>query len=137
LAPGHDFGRLFNSDSDLDLSVISDHLFNRVAAAASQFSRDFKDGTIQPRTDYERALWEANVAFGERNLPRGFFDPNKIPNLNRYPLVQGISQSMWSLVARLSATAGAPKVKRASIRVYRDWQSFIRRVSVNLQAAIT
>jgi hypothetical protein len=91
---------------------------------------------MTPRHQHERDLWEENLAFGERNIPHGFFDPNKVPNFDRYPVVRQVNQSMWALVKKLEVTPGAPRVRRASTRVYRDWQSFIERVSFNLMAAL-
>jgi len=136
LAPPPDFGRPFGGKSDLDLSIISDDLFHRVSSAFSSFSADYRTGTVTPRTQHERDLWDSNLAFGERNIPKGFFDPKKVPNFDRYPVVQRVNQSMWMLVKRLEVTPGAPRVHRASSRVYRDWPSFIERVSFNLWAAL-
>lgn len=136
LAPPPDFGRPFGARSDLDLSIVSSDLFQRVASAFSSFSIDYRAGAVTPRTQHERDLWEDNLAFGERNIPRGFFDPNKVPSFDRYPVVQQVNQSMWALVKKLEVTPGAPQVRRASTRVYRDWQSFIERVSFNLKAAL-
>lgn len=136
LAPPPEFGRPFHSGSDLDLSIVSGDLFQRVASAFSNFSADYRSGAVIPRTPHERQLWDENLAFGMRNIPRGFFDPNKIPNFHRYPIAQQVSQSMWALKKKLEVTPGAPQVRRASTRVYGDWQSFVERVSFNLMAAL-
>lgn len=136
LAPPPEFGRPFGDKSDLDLSVISRALFDRLVSAFAAFSDDYKKGTVLPRNERERELWSANLVFGERNIPRGFFDANKVPNFDRYPVAQQVNQAMWALLKKLEVTVGAPKVRRASTRVYRDWQSFILRVSLNLQAAL-
>lgn len=136
LAPPPEFGRPFDAGSDLDLSIVSGDLFQRVTSAFSNFSADYSSGAVVPRSSHERHLWDENLAFGARNIPRGFFDPNKVPNFDRYPVAQQVSQSMWALVKKLEVTPGAPQVRRASTRVYRDWQSFIERVSFNLMAAL-
>ncbi len=136
LAPPPQFGRPFNAGSDLDLSIISRDLFQRVTSAYSNFSADYSSGAVIPRSSHERNLWEENLAFGARNIPRGLFDPNKVPNFDRYPVVQQVSQSMWALVKKLEVTPGAPRVRRASTRVYRDWQSFIEKVSFNLLSVL-
>lgn len=136
LAPPPDFGRPFGPKSDLDLSVVSSDLFERVTSAFSSFAADYQARTLTPRTQHERALWVSNLEFAERNIPRGFFDPDKVPNFDRYPVVQRVSQAMWALMRKLEVTPGAPRVRRASVRVYRNWQSFIDRVSFNLIAAL-
>lgn len=136
LAPPPYFGRPFSPRSDLDLSIVSGDLFQRVSLAFSNFVVDYRGGVVTPRNQSERGHWDENLAFGERNIPRGFFDPNKVPNFDRYPVVQKINQSMWALVKRLEVTPDAPQVRRASTRVYRDWKSFIEKVSFNLKAAL-
>lgn len=137
LAPAPRYGQPFDEKSDLDLSVISGELFQRVASAFDMFRADYNAGRVTSRSPHEERLWKANVDFGERNIPRGFFDPNKIPNFDRYAVVQLVNQSMWDLLRKLEATPGTPRVQRASTRVYRDWQSFVDRVSLNLKAALS
>jgi len=134
LAPSPSFGRPFSPRSDLDLSVISDDLFRRLATAFSRFSADYETGAIKPRSERERFLWEQNLEFGTRNIPRGFLDSNKIPNFTKYQVAQQINQSMWALVKKLEVTPHAPQVRTASARVYRDWRSFVDRVEFNLRA---
>lgn len=136
LAPAPRFGRPFSEKSDLDLSVISDDLFQRVGSAFEAFRADYRAHTVTPRTPSERKLWDENIVFGERNIPLGFFDTNKVPNLARYEVIQRVNQSMWALLKRLEATSEAPRVRRASTRVYRDWQAFVDRVSLNLKTAL-
>jgi len=136
LKPEPDFGRQFGPRSDLDLGVISKDLFARVASAYEEFSSDLRSGKIAPRSDRERSDWDENVKFGIRNIPRGFFDPDKIPTFNRYPVVQQVGQSMWMLKKKLDVTPGAPQVRKASIRVYRDWQSLIDNKSLNLKSVL-
>ncbi len=136
LSPPPEFGRPFAVRSDLDLCIVSRDLFQRVTASFDEFSADYRSGAVTPRSQHERHLWDENLIFGERNIPQGFFDPNKIPNFDRYPVAQQVSQSMWMLVKRLEVILNAPQVRRASIRVYRDWQSFIDKVSFNLMVAL-
>jgi len=136
LAPAPRFGRPFSEKSDLDLSIISDELFQRVGSAFESFCADYRARKVVPRTIYERRFWDENIAFGERNIPRGFFDANKVPNLARYEVIQRVNQSMWDLLKRLEATAEAPRVRRASTRIYRDWRAFVDRVSLNLKTAL-
>lgn len=135
MAPA-EFGRPFGEQSDLDLAIISTKLFERLNVDFQLFSEDYKAGTISPRNDRERALWKGNLEFGERNVPKGFIDAWKLPNFDRYPVTQQINQAMWKLLKKLETTASAPKIRRASSRVYRNWQSLANRMDVNLVAAI-
>jgi hypothetical protein len=134
LAPPPKFGRPFCNESDLDLSVISRDLFEGLCWAFSKFRNDFRNGHVVPRNERERRFWQANIEFGDRNIPRGFIDANKIPNFSRYHAAQQINQSMWMLLKKLEVTKEAPRVRRASTRLYRDWESFIERVSMNLRS---
>jgi len=136
LAPPPEYGKSFNNRSDLDFSIISVEYFSRLSSTFNQFFSDYEQGKVVPRTDKQKKLWQANIDFGERNIPRGFFDANKLPNYDQYPLVQQINHSMWVLLKRLEITPDVPRVERASVRVYRDWQSFIDRVSLNLQKSL-
>lgn len=136
LAPPPRFGKPFGGDSDLDLSVISAGLFERLVAAFELFAGDYTREGVVPRNDRERTLWEENLTFGKRNIPLGFFDASKLPTFNRYVISQQINQAMWMLLKKLEVTPGAPKVSRASTRVYRDWRCLVDRVSLNLRSAL-
>jgi hypothetical protein len=68
-------------------------------------------------------------------LERGFIDPHKIPNRDRYPEVRAIAQALYEAHEKLRATPGAPDVRKLSVRIYRNWDCFIRQLVINLQAA--
>ncbi len=130
-------GQPFGPQSDLDFSVVSSGLFAHFRELFEAWARDYESGVVKPRNDYVRRLWDDNLAFGRRNLPQGFFDANKIPRFNRYPLAQQVGQALWVLVKKLEQTAAAPVPKRASVRIYDGWDSLISRVSFNLYCALT
>lgn len=136
LSPPPKFGRPFNDRSDLDLSIVSSDLFCRVEAAFQNFSQNYASGLTIPKSPKEKHYWDENIKFGNKNIPKGFFDPDKIPNRELYPIARLVSQAMWELQRKLDATPEAPRVRKASVRVYRDWQSFISRVSFNLAASL-
>lgn len=83
------FGQPFGEHSDLDLAAISAQLFEGLASDFRLFSGDYRAGIVKPKTDHQRKLWESNLEFGERNIPKGFFDAWKIPNslLNLSPIL--------------------------------------------------
>jgi hypothetical protein len=136
MAPPPDFGRQFSKESDLDIAVASSVLFKKCKVAFEQWSLDYKDGTVNPRNDYEKQLWDANIAVVPKTLERGFLDANKIPTFNRYLISQTIHDSMWRLVKKLELSSSAPTVAKASVRVYNDWHSFQKQVRLNLEYAI-
>ena len=136
LAKGAEYGRAFNPKSDLDFSVISSTLFERIVCDSSRFSEEYRGGEIQPRSDREHETWRENFRVFERNIPRGFLDSKMIPSKKRYVSAQAINNAMWLLVEKLRLTARAPTVQNASVRVYRDWTCFVDQVSLNIRRAI-
>lgn len=136
LSPPPEYGRRFSDNSDLDLSIISGSLFASVSATFSKFAADYKDGVVKPKNANQEKYWPNNINFGLHNIPKGFFDPDKIPNLDRYPLAKEVSGAMWRLHERLKVTPGAPIIRGASVRIYKDWNCFLNQVTLNLKAAV-
>ncbi|MCX6864775.1 MAG: hypothetical protein NTV46_00905 [Verrucomicrobia bacterium] len=135
LAPPPKLGQKFGSHSDLDLAVISADLFSRCDADFLRFEEDFKNGLIKPNSPRKERLWPEIVDDLSRTRRRpGFLDTWKIPLLDRYPLAKRIADTCWRLCEKLKATNENYAVTKASIRVYRDYSSFIRQTRVNLYA---
>jgi len=130
------YGRPFDSVSDLDISVVSEQIFQQLSEVFHSWRRDYSQGTVSPRNDRERAYWDENLSFFKRNLPYGFIDSAKLPTFNRYPLVQKIQNAMWELTKKLETTPGVPSPKKASVRVYCSWKDLVSRVSFNLYMAM-
>ena len=136
LAPLPKFGSKFSQKSDLDFSVISSSLFQRLIRDSHLFSKDYRNARIQPRNKRERDFWDANLKLFTRNIRKGFLDSKKIPNYAHYPTAQTINETMWLLVERLKVTANAPTIQKASIRTYQNWESFVNQVSLNLHSTM-
>ena len=128
-----EYGRDFSHYSDLDFAIVSLELFKQFEDTFNEFERDYLSTAISPRHERERVFWGANLEFGKRNLPLGFFDADKIPYFDRYPISQQVGQAMWVVAKKLEVTPETPKVKKASLRVYKNWESLIERVSLNLR----
>lgn len=128
-----DFGKVFGEHSDLDFCIVSRELFSLFCAAFDKFSEDYQSNVVQPRHEREKRFWDENMRFGRRNLPQGFFDADKLPTFDRYEIAQRVRQSMWELQSKLEMTPVAPRVRRASVRVYRDWKSLVERLTINLK----
>lgn len=131
LAPAK-LGTAFNANSDLDLLVISDPLFNIVRNEFCQWSRDFDDGRVSPRNPTEKKFWKDNNKRGHILIQRGFIDQKMIPNFSSYPEVMKISEAMAILIRKLSVTEHAPQPTHASLRCYASWNDFVRQTSLNL-----
>jgi hypothetical protein len=88
-----DFGKAFGAHSDLDFCIVSRELFYMFRAAFDGFVKDYQSQVVQPRTERERIYWDENVRFGNRNLPQGFFDADKLPTFDRYEIAQRVCQA--------------------------------------------
>jgi len=135
LSPGKNIGRPFGKHSDLDLTAICPRLFGILVGTFERWNRDYTIGAISPRNDLERKHWDENKESVPIGIKRGFIDPHKIPNWNRYREAQMVAQTMYVAHEKLKNTLDAPAVRRLSIRVYHDWDSFIRQMALNLRNA--
>ena len=137
LAPAPKLGAAYGRHSDLDFTVVSQELFSAVSHTFRQFANDFVSGRANPRSNAERRLWTENISVVERNLPRGVIDPGKIPTWDSYPIAQRIANTVWSLGKKFQLTSEWEASYRASVRVYRDWESLVQRFVHNLEAALS
>jgi len=133
LSPGKNIGRPFGDHSDLDLTAISLRLFGILVATFERWNKEYMARAVSPRNDSERKRWDENKESVPTGLRRGFIDPHKIPTWNRYPEAQMIAQTMYVAHEKLKNTLNAPAVRHLSVRVYRDWDSFIRQMAINLE----
>jgi hypothetical protein len=137
LSPDPNIRRPFGAHSDLDFTVISPELFQRVRDALELWMSNYASGLAQPRNNKEREFWDANQHSCTSGLKRGFIDPYKIPLFDPYPEAQKVAQAMFLLHEKLKITPGAPIVRKPSLRIYRNWDSFVRQMAINLEAAST
>ena len=131
LAPNK-LGKIFSVTSDLDMFIVSKSLFEALRAEFCQWSLGFESGEVTPRNDSETKYWQDNNKRGPRLIGRGFLDQKMIPLLDQYPVTRKIGQDMWLLVEKLSLTPSAPSAKRADVRCYMSWGSFVRQTSLSL-----
>jgi len=131
LAPNDEYGRPFNNRSDLDFSVISSVLFENCVAAFELWLDDYKNGRVSPRNPNQEFFWKSNATSVPNNITRGFIDPHKIPTHKRYQIACDILDSRFRLHEKLKMTGYAPRVRKVTIRVYRDWWAAIRQFKIN------
>jgi hypothetical protein len=130
-------GQPFGGQSDLDLVVVSDTFFERLRGDFCSWEHDYETGGVTPKNTKERGYWDDNVRRGPQVISRGFLDARMVPSMSRYPCAEVTAQTMFLLTRKLSETPKAPSVSQASVRVYRDWDAFVRQIDRNLQASIT
>ena len=136
MAGGEGFGRIFSQSSDLDLAIVSEHLFESMTETFERWKEDYRNKVVSPRNQTEQHYWTENIKFAGRNIGLGFMDANKLPTLNQYPLAQRLNHTIWALRARLESTTSIPVPKKASLRVYRSWRALVERISFNLLTAM-
>jgi hypothetical protein len=129
-SPFPEFGRPFGKHSDLDLSIVEQGLFLKLEKDFRTWKEDVEAGTARPRNAKEAQFWPENIRILPQNFALGFVDPYKIPL--RYGTAQIVVQTEWTVLTRMKMTSGVPEIRRVSTRVYRDWNSFIQRMDLNL-----
>ncbi len=123
LASSPSYGRAYDANSDLDFVLVSDRLLSDLANNFWQWKADFEEGRVRPATPEQERYWPANAANVPSNLRRGFIDGNKVPYMFRYSTAQQIGETMSWVKRKLGKTPGAPPARRASIRIYLNWDS--------------
>lgn len=128
-------GKSFDHTSDLDLLAVSPRLFHSFRSDFMQWAADFHSGHVQPANPTEEGHWVDNKRRGSDILRRGFMDSWMIPSRPSYTVAQRTANWMWHLVKKLARTDSAPKPKKATLRVYRSWESAVEQISLNLKHA--
>lgn len=135
LAPPPKTGKRFDRESDLDWSAVSQELFDRCKENFESWTRDYRNGVVKPRNQTEKYYWDDNSTLCPKAITRGFIDPFKIPTWDRYPLSQLVGNTMWCVAKKCQSTDEAPRFKKSTIRVYRNWSAFIKQLAINLEFA--
>ncbi len=116
------------------MTIISSRQFEHLRDAFGRWEQDYTHGVVRPRHEREKALWDENQHNCPLALEHGFIDPHKIPTWSRYPEAQAVMDALWRVCEKLKVTPHAPNVRKVSLRVYRDWDSFVRQMAINLEA---
>lgn len=135
LSPDKNLGRSFGAYSDLDFSAASLDLFERLSETFFRWSEDYAHGRVSPRNEREQVLWDDNKQRCPYSIKRGFIDPYKIPTFHDYPEAKKVAQALYEINEKLKVTPEAPNIRKTSLRVYRDWDSFVCQMAINLKAA--
>lgn len=126
------FGKIFDKDSDLDLFIISDYLFEKMKNDFEIWSLDYKEGIVKPK-EYELKYWDDNYSQVPKNIKKGFLNSDRVPNRENYKTIKIINQAMSDLKKKLEKTTNAPLIKKASVRCYKNWDSYVQQMLINLK----
>ena len=122
--------------SDLDVFAVSERLFDGFRGDFERWSDDYDSGAVVPGSEKERECWRANRQEGPGSIDRGFLDSWRVPNRPSYPVFSKTNARLAGLKAILRKTDACPKPqKMLTLRCYRDWQSYERQLSLNLETA--
>lgn len=129
----YNYGRKFSENSDLDFAIINEKLF-------SGSVNDFK--LWKSKTDnnqYEESVknrfWSDNQTNLKHQIKRGFIDTYKVPNFTEFTTTQQINQSLSLIVVNLQKYQNI-KVKEASVRIYKDWNTFNKQLRINIESVL-
>ena len=129
-------GTPFGPKSDLDLFLVSSDFFARVEEDFLRWRSEYGRGEVTPRNEQEAKYWDDHRRRGPEIIQRGFLDAWMIPSWDQYETGQHVAQTMSLLKRKLEATPSGPVVRKASVRVYRDFKSLVEQESINLYHAM-
>lgn len=131
------YGTPYTKDKDLDFMIIDEVLFSKLEAEFGVWEKAYvNDGIMHPRHEREKELWDDHM----KNLPRsfgwGYIDTYKMPNRNEYlPVTSKVNNTMAMVVRNLKMKHGF-STKKASMRVYKDFESYFCQQNRNIEAII-
>jgi len=130
-------GKAFSNNSDLDLAVVSHHYFLECEMEFLKFKKDYEEKSITPANSRQTELWPEIISDIDRQRrTSGFIDIFKIPTLQGYPVAKNSINTCWRVTERLKLTPFGPKVKKCSIRVYRNTESFMKQNNINFRCCL-
>jgi len=126
------FGERFGQNSDLDMLAISDKIFYELCKEFEIWKDEIIKGIVKPSTGREKYLWPKLIDNElPSNIKKGFIDSHKI--YRKYPTTRKIRYLVKELKDKLKNDKDAPKVRDASLRIYKDWEAFINQRYIDLE----
>jgi hypothetical protein len=127
---GNKFGRKFvNKVSDIDFFIVNKEMFDDFLGELSIYSRITNEISRNKYFDSNLKLLQTTSKFG-------YLDQNKFPNDALFPRVSKTYSVLRKLLEIMGDTPKCPQPKDASIRVYRDWDSCVNRITLNVVDAL-
>lgn len=130
ISPPPDYGKDFDSHSDLDFSIVSSRLFKELEIEFANWVDLFEREEIKSFNPTEENYWKQNVGSGNGQIEKGFIDTKFIPNREQFLLTKKINSSMWQIKNSLEANHKI-LVTKATASIYKDWKSFAARLNRN------
>lgn len=132
----HNYGADYKKESDLDFMIIDDSLYNKLSQEFIIWKQAYHDGSMKPHTDKEMAYWDENIINLRRNIGLGFIDTNKMPNRqDLLPVNSKVNNTMSMVIRKLQSEHGF-STNRASMRVYKDIDSYFTQQNRNINSIL-
>ncbi|EMX6285409.1 hypothetical protein [Providencia sp. PROV257] len=128
MATNPKYGTIYTKDSDIDVSIVSDVLFEKSITFFNKWKDEYEGKNISPKPP-EKKFWDDNLITVSNNIKRGFIDSYKIPNLyDDY----NVNQSLYLFSKDLANALETTDKFNVSARIYKDWKSFEKQYLINL-----
>ena len=133
-----DYGTPYSKISDLDFMIIDEKLFLDLVSEFNVWKDAYlENDELIPKNDIEKMYWDENI---NRTLPStinmGFIDTKFMPNRpSHLPINANINNTMSNVTSRLKVKHGFI-TKGASVRIYKDIDSFYCQQCRNIDAII-
>jgi len=131
-----EWGKPFDSSSDLDFALISQPLFQALVKNLNSWIDDLKSRRLNPSLE-EMQNWLSNIDVLKNSLDRGFLQSSLFPYTDNYLTAKKLQSTMWLLKKRISATNNVPQIAKSSIRVYFDWSHCLKQLYITFNHAIS
>ena len=135
---GYDnYGAPYKKDRDLDLMILDEVLFSKLRIEFGVWQKAYQeDKTLHPRHEREKEFWDDHM----KNLPKsfgwGYIDTYKMPNRNEFlPVTSKVNNTMAMVVRNLKSEHGF-STQKASMRVYKDFESYFCQQNRNIEAIL-
>lgn len=127
------YGKPYSKASDLDFMIIDESLFKILAREFDTWKKAYQDGVLKPHNDNEKTYWDDNLVTLHRTINLGFVDTYKMPSRHDHlPINSKVNNTMANVVRNLKIHHGF-STKRASMRVYKDFDSYYCQQNRNIE----
>lgn len=132
-----DYGRPYSKERDLDFMIIDKSLFEVLSNEFKVWKEKYLiKAELLPNNDREKSYWDDNIKRIPSTINHGFIDTCKMPNRQNYlPVNSKVNNTMYLIVRRLGSEYDF-HTKKASMRVYKDIDSFYCQQVRNIDAII-
>ncbi|MFC0344269.1 hypothetical protein [Epilithonimonas hispanica] len=126
----NNYGRKFSENSDLDFAIVDEKLFEKCVIDFKLWKNKTEHNEYDEKQ--KNKFWDENQNNLKHQIKKGFIDTYKIPNFIEFSTTQQINQSLSLIVINLENIQNM-KVKQASARIYKDWDTFQRQLKTNIE----